>query len=157
VNEFLRANQEIVAPIIEWVGLLVLLAIILSPFLIIRYPKFRPTRWWHVVAAYVSSIILLIIIVSFLFSLIGNHLLSLLGTFEFKEALSTAIVNSWFWLVVIYPLLLFYSTRILYGRFTRKTFLMTLISAIALFMIFASAISVLSVAFLGYALFNNLN
>lgn len=45
--EFLVANENWVAPIIEWGGTLLFLAVVLSPFLVIRHRIFRPTRWWH--------------------------------------------------------------------------------------------------------------
>jgi len=53
--EFLVANQNWVAPIIEWGGMFLFLAIVLSPFLIIRHKLFRPTHRWHIVGAYFSS------------------------------------------------------------------------------------------------------
>ena len=150
MSEFLRANQEIVSPTIQWVGLLVLLAIILSPFLIIRYPKFRPTRWWHIVGAYFGSLLIACSLSSVILLLSQSDKISLYQFF--LSTLVTPVVYSWFLLVLAYPLLLFYSSALLYGRFTRLQFIITVVFAAVFLAILFRAMEYLAVFGFAYAL-----
>jgi hypothetical protein len=130
VNEFLVANQTVMVPVIQWGLLFVLLAIVLSPFMLIRLRMFRPTRWWHIVGAYVGSFLNF-----FLLQLFLNHIdqwltRNLFTTWEMSGAYTNAHILHWVLLVPIYPLLLFYSTKMLYGSFTWKRFLIALAVAL---------------------------
>ena len=126
IAEFLVAHERIMAPVIEWGGLLLYLAIILSPFLIIRFRAFRPTRWWHVAGAYVSSVAILIGLWYLIDKWDQPIVQKLLVSLDLNGAYTNALVYGNLWLVAFYPFLVFYSSNLLYGSFTKKRFVVTL-------------------------------
>lgn len=141
MGAFLREHQEIAAPIIEWGGLFLLLFIILSPFLAIRHQYFKPTRWWHVVGAYTASFLIYLFLV--FNSTIDQWLIhNMLNSIELSDAHFQANWKILLLFIVIYPLLVFYSARILYGSFNLKRFLVSVLISTALFVM-------LSVLFIG--------
>lgn len=120
--EFLIANQNWVAPIIEWGGALVLFALVILPFVVIRHRFFKPTRWWTIVGAYISSFV--IYIGSFwLIGLIDQWLIqNYLNSVELSEAYDNATLKQGLWLLLAWPFLIFYSTKLMYDSFTEKRF-----------------------------------
>ena len=131
MGEFLREHQTIAAPIIEWGGLFLLLLIILSPLLVIRHPYFRPTRWWHVIGAYLGSFALLFLLE---FSpLISRPLIiaTLFNSVELAQAYDNATFMTLQWLLFLYPLSIFYCTYLLYEKLDlKKIFASLLLSTI---------------------------
>ena len=152
--EFLRDNQAIVAPIIEWGGALLLLAIVLSPFLIIRHSFFKPTRWWHIVGAYAGSFF--VFVASFyLIGKIDQWLIqTYLNTVELYGAYEDATFKHILWLLLTYPLLTFYSTKLLYGSFTMKRFGLTVVIAVVFTVVLVAIFGYTMLYFLGQALMN---
>jgi hypothetical protein len=123
---FLRDNQEIMAPIIEWGGAILLTVIVLSPFLIIRHRMFRPTRWWYVVGAYFLSFTILTITV-YLRELVNESLIrNYLNSFELSGGYRSAFLKHHLWLLFLYPTSVFFSVKLMYGFFTKKRFFVTL-------------------------------
>jgi len=121
--EFLVANQAVIAPIIEWGGALLFITVVLSPFLIIRHHFFKPTRWWTIVGAYVASLFIFITNY-FLLEKVGQWILhGYLTTMELDGAFFNAILKHNLWLLLAWPLLIFYSTKLMYGSFTKKRFI----------------------------------
>ena len=121
-GEFLIANQKIAAPIIEWGGALLLFALVISPFIIIRHSFFKPTRWWTIVGTYVSSFV--VYFGSFwLIGLIDQWLIfNYFNSVELYEAYDDATLKQSLWLILAWPLLILYSTKLMYGSFTEKRF-----------------------------------
>jgi len=125
--EFLVANQGWVAPLIEWGGLILLLFITLSPFLIIRHRIFKPTRWWHIVGAYASSFALLALTI-WLFVLTDQWVIeNYLTTFELSGALDDAFMYLFLLLLFLYPISIFYSGKMLVGKSSKKQFIVTFV------------------------------
>ena len=125
--EFLVANQDWVAPLIEWGGLLLILLITLSPFLIIRHRVFKPTRWWHIVGAYASSFALLALTI-WLFVLTDQWVIeNYLTTFELSGALDDAFMYLFLLLLFLYPISIFYSGKMLVGKSSKKQFIVTFV------------------------------
>ncbi len=150
--EFLIANQNWVAPIIEWGGMLLFLAIILSPFLIIRNKLFRPTRWWHIVGAYIGSFLIFLVTEYFLGIVDQWVLHNLFTTWDLWGAYNDGGVKGILWLVIIYPTLAFYSAKLLYGSFTEKRFWLTTASAVLLFITIVLMGGYVMIALVGQAL-----
>lgn len=157
MNEFLRTHQDIVAPIIEWGGMILLLIIILSPFLVIRHRIFRPTRWWHIVGAYFGSFAILaglaIAIEIFDKWIIYNYLNSI----ELAAAYGDATFKAVLLLLIGYPLLTFYGSVLLYGAYTRRRLFLTLLTAVSAFLVLAASAFFLIMSFVGWAIYANLN
>lgn len=138
--EFLAEHVRIAAPILEWGGLFLLLFVILSPFLLIRLPYFKPTRWWHVVGVYLLSFAVLAISISLLFSekiddLIKENLFrssNLNANYKFYAVYDAVLLRSWLWLLVLYPLSVFYSTKNLYEKLGWKWFLISATASLLL-------------------------
>lgn len=137
MNEFLRSNQDFIAPIIEWGGLLVLLAIILSPFLIIRLRRFRPTRWRHFLVAFLSSYTLFF--AQFYLQTFAITEGNWFSVFLFRQDLLQPYTDSgsklFILLTLAYPFLLIYSIKLLAKDFTSKQFIFSLIAAGILFIL----------------------
>jgi len=133
IAEFLVANENFFEPIIEWGGMLLFLAIVLSPFLIIRHRIFRPTRWWHIVGAYASSFATFLALWYLIDKtnqwIAHNVFISL----DLSSAYTDALVYGNLWTAAFYPFLVFYSARLLYGSFTKKVFWITFGAALSLF------------------------
>jgi len=127
--EFLAEHVRIAAPIIEWGGLFFLLFVILSPFLLIRLPYFKPTRWWHVVGAYLVSFLLVIGAEFFLSKSFQWVVKNLLSTVDLISAYDQAIVKEWPLLLLSYPLLTFYCCHLLYESWSWRRFLISLLLA----------------------------
>jgi hypothetical protein len=127
---FISLIQNWQEPILKWFLVVIGISIIISPFLVIRNKAFQPTKWRHIVMAYFASLILFIGV-------------------EFAVMAVNSLAKSW-WIIgaeqnawddilllifVLFPLLVFYSTKIIYKKFTLKLFLGSLIGAWLLLMI----------------------
>jgi len=153
LTEFLRANQDWVAPIIEWGGLLLLLFITFSPFLIIRHRMFKPTRWRHIVGAYASSFLIFVAIYQF-YNVSGEIFESFLSIGDLYYSYDMAFIRNIFLPMFIYPLLVFYSAKLLHETLSKKVLLASMIFSIILFTILF-AIAIYFVAYgLGQASYN---
>jgi len=152
--EFLEVNQDWVAPVIEWGGLLFLLFITFSPFLIIRHRVFRPTRWWHIVGAYVFSIFTFLIFQLLFFGEYLKYFEGILRSGGVYKTYETAFIKFTNLHVFIYPILVFYSAKLLYKNLSKKVLLVSTIFAMGLFVI-SAAIVIYFVAYgLGQASYN---
>lgn len=151
MNSFLIAHQNIAVPVIEWGGLFLLLFIILSPFLIIRHHYFRPTRWWHIVGAYVGSIALFLIhfpLLDLLNPLLTRHVLT---TWDLYGAYQQAGLRFFLNILWIYPALTFYSTLLLFQHFNLKNFFTTLGVAILMVVVIGILTIYATAYFIGQA------
>jgi hypothetical protein len=153
---FLRDNQAAMAPIIEWGGAIFLTALVLSPFLIIRHRLFKPTRWWHIVGAYVGSFVLVAFTI-WVFELADQWIIkNYLTTFELSAAVDDAFMYNFLLLLFLYPLSVFYSAKLLLGSLGGKNIITT--SVVAL--LFTTILWVIAYNLFIYALgqaFTNLN
>ena len=121
--------------VIEWGGLLLLLAIVLSPFFIIRLPRFRPTKWRYIVGAYLGSFLILIVlflIFNRINSLIVNNLFR---TKQLIDAYDNAVLKAFLLPIFLLPLLCFYSIKLVKQKLQLKEFLYATGSAIVLFFV----------------------
>lgn len=128
MKTYLEPNETI-AFLVEWGGFVVFLALVLAPFLIIRYRWFRPTRIWHIVGAYAASfgvLIPLILIINKIDRLIYYNFIN---THWIQEPLGNILFRGNI-LLLIWPLLIFYSTKLLFGNLTKKRFFIALTIAI---------------------------
>ena len=156
--EFLVENQSWVAPVIEWGGAILLTLVVISPFFIIRHRIFRPTRWWHIVGAYVGSV-LVYLVIWYLINVIDQWAIqNYFVTFELSGAYSGAILKEFLWLMIAYPLLVFYSSRLLFGSFNgKKHFIFTIIFSIVFAMLLWALAIYLTAMLAAYSLFLNFN
>jgi hypothetical protein len=135
MGEFLKAHEAIAAPIIEWGGTIFLIALILSPFAVIAHRRFRPTRWWHVVGAYGVSFALLVGTELFLTHFDQWLIHTYFNSVDLYSAYSDATFNPHPFLLFTYPLLVFYSTRLLRGSFNTERFIRASLLAFGLFIL----------------------
>jgi len=135
--EFLVANQDWVAPVVEWGGAILLTLVVISPFFIIRHRIFRPTRWWHIVGAYVGSILIFTLLTEISILLFLNATVSDFFRGIFPSIVPGAIAHHHYvLLMILYPLLVFYSTYLLYGAIRRFQFWAATGIAISMFFLF---------------------
>ena len=153
ISEFLRVHQDTAVPVIGWGGMLVLILVILSPFLIIRFRYFRPTHWWHIAGAYGISFVI------YFFLLLNtpvNHwfIYNIFNSPELYQAFDAAIFKTFILFVPIYPLLTFYSAKLLYGTFTIKRTALAILLATLLLAILVISLYNLMLYGLGQASIN---
>jgi len=133
--EFLVANQDWVAPLIEWGGLLLLLLITLSPFLIIRHRIFKPTRWWHIFSAYFFSLAIFMVVEYFLDKTYRLVVDGYLNSVDLYNAYGDVIFRYYLWLFFLLPISVFYSAKILYKKLSGRTLIISFGVAFILFTI----------------------
>lgn len=140
MKPYLEPNP-LLAFFIEWGGLVLVLALVLSPFAIILLRRFRPTRWKHIILAYVSSFVMFAL-VFFVISKIDKWLLSnFINTAWIQQPLRNILFRETLVLLLVYPLSTFYSVKLLYNKFTKKRFFISL--AIA-FLFFVTLVTILT-------------
>jgi len=110
------AGQRWVFELIRWGGTLVFLCITLFPFYKLSTDRFSPTRWWHVVGAYLVSLILLIMFSLAALSLDSPAISSILS------ALVQSVSFCLFFTPFAWPFLVFYCAYEMYGDVTGKVF-----------------------------------
>lgn len=133
--EFLRANESWVAPLIEWGGLFFLLFITLSPFLIIRHRIFKPTRWWHIISAYLLSLFIFLLLENFIDKTYRQVVDNYLNTIGLYSAYGDLMFRYYLWLFFITPASVFYSAKILHGKLSRREAIFSSGIAFVLFVI----------------------
>jgi hypothetical protein len=126
VGLFLAQHHTVFAPIIEWGGLIVLLFIILSPFLIIRHPYFKPTRIWHILGAYLGSFAIYLAYTVVLSEINPWLIRNIFTSWETRHAFDQADLYLLINLLWIYPLLTFYSAYLLMQRLSLKILAVTI-------------------------------
>lgn len=120
--------MELSNQIFEWVLTILSLLIMFSPFFIIRLKKFEPVGWKHVIYAYLISFILFFA-VEWVIELITQKIVG----WTFVRIADEIFEKILFLPLLIWPLFIFYGTKIIYKKFNFKNFLLSLIASIALF------------------------
>jgi hypothetical protein len=129
-------HSAFLPPLIEWGGMLFLLATTLSPFLIIRHRMFRPTRWWHIVGAYLVSFVIFVIFSELSLVLSDyDRLTELRYIYHMTNIIRDISSHYYISLIVAYPILIFYSTKLLYGPLSRVNFWISIVIASLFFLI----------------------
>lgn len=132
MKPYLTENLPL-ATLIEWGGLVLVLALVLSPFFIIRLQRFKPTRWRHIVGAYVSSLAIYFAI-EFLISKIDRWLLeNFINTSWIQTPFEEILFKITIFLLFFYPISTFYSTKMLFQRFTKLNLFFSILIAITIF------------------------
>lgn len=129
---YLEPNP-LLAFFIEWGGLVLVLALVLSPFAIILLRRFRPTRWKHIILAYVSSFAMFALLI-FIDSKFDRWLLNnFINTAWIQQPFEDIALKELLLMLLIYPLSTFYSTKLLYNKFTKKRFFIALVITLLFF------------------------
>lgn len=146
---FLQPNETL-AFLIEWGGLILFLALVLAPFFVLLLKKFRPTRWHHIVLAYLSSFGILSCLI-FIISTIDTWFLNnFVNTAWLNDPLDNIIFRSTLPLLSSWPLAIFYSTKLLYKKFTKKRFFISLGLSILFFITLVVILAYVVVVGLGH-------
>jgi len=132
--QFLGENS-ILAFVIEWGGLILLLALVLAPFYIIRRPRFKPTKWRHIIGAYVGSFGLFLLIFWLLGEVDKWIFNNIYGGEWAQESLLDASFKEVLLLMLIWPLSFFYSIKLLFKELHLRHFFLALMLAISLFVV----------------------
>lgn len=111
--------------ILKWLLTLVFLVITLSPFYFIRLERFKPLRWWEVVLVYLSSFFLFFLII------FGSDLFEVSQSLD--RLLSLMISISGVMLFFLWPFSILYSTKKLFGKYSAKNVLGSVVIMILFF------------------------
>ena len=126
-------EQPTLAFLIEWGGLILVLALVFSPFFIIRLQRFRPSRWQHILAAYFLSATLLLLTEIFASKLDRWVYESFINTGWLQDSIGNIIFKLFFIIPIVYPILIFYSTKLLFGKFTTLNLAVSLVLSLLFF------------------------
>ena len=150
MKPYLVENAQL-AFLIEWGGLILVLALVLSPFLVIRLQRFKPTRWRHIVGAYVGSFVLFLSTIKIV-DCIGNWTIeNFINAGWIQEAITNLLFKEILLSVVIYPLLIFYGTKLVKTQFTKLNFFTSLFLSVVLFIGLAIILAYATLYFMGQA------
>ncbi|MDP2704909.1 MAG: hypothetical protein U1D31_02065 [Patescibacteria group bacterium] len=120
------------AEIIQWIVFAITLFFILLPFIVITLKRFRPTRWYHILGAYVSSFLFYYVCILLLGEVISRYL----GRFEGFTYVTNAIDDGYTYagesLLLVWPFSVFYVSG-LHGRYTVLRGFISLALAVAMF------------------------
>ena len=128
-------EQPTLAFLIEWGGLVLVLALVFSPFFLLRLKRFKPTRWRHVLGAYAFSVFVFLLIEA-----LGSFLDGWLNENTINSGwLTTPLVNitmkEWVFLYIFWPLTTIYSAHILYSELNLKRAVASIFLSLVLYIV----------------------
>ncbi len=129
-----------IALFIQSVFLIIAVILIISPFLILRKDKFKPLKWWYFIFAYLISISVFVFMALHMGDFGSWVYYNIKRWFFIERVFDNVGVQIIPLMIILLSLSPFYVLKLLYGKFTRLRFYVTLSLSLLIFIILVVAV-----------------